>query len=100
MQIRQIKTYIKEKNFEIFKKSKMLQDAIIRELEIIVEATKRLLNKVREKYKEVPWSKIAGSRDKLIHGYFGVDLKSIWAILKKDIPKLENNINKILENTE
>jgi uncharacterized protein with HEPN domain len=74
----------------------LVQSAVIRQLEIIGEAVKNLSGILRRKYKEILWSDIAGLRDKLIHGYFGVDLKLVWKIPTKDIPELKNQISNIL----
>ena len=58
------------------------QDAIIRNLEVIGEATKRISKPLKEKYPGVPWRNVAGLRDVLIHDYMGVDLESIWNVVE------------------
>ncbi len=88
---------IQKKNFL---KNEDLSDAIIRRLEIIGEATKNIPLSFREKYLNIEWQKIAGLRDKLIHHYFGVDLESIWKVIKDDLPKLKQDIKEILKNTK
>jgi uncharacterized protein with HEPN domain len=75
-----------------FLKNIQLQDAVIRRLEIIGEAVKNLPKTIRDKHDKIPWRKIAGIRDILIHEYFGVDLKLVWEVVKKDIPKLRKEI--------
>lgn len=72
------------------------QDAVIRQLEIIGEATKRLSPDLRTQYTEVPWRRIAVLRDVLIHQYMGVDLEAVWSITQKDLPVLKNRIELIL----
>jgi uncharacterized protein with HEPN domain len=72
------------------------QDAIIRNLEIIGEATKRLSKPLKEQYPKVPWRNIAGLRDVLIHDYMGVDLESVWNVVENDLPPLKKHINTIL----
>jgi len=81
-----------------FLKSEIVQDAVIRRLEIIGEAVKNLSKSFKEKYRIVEWKKIAGTRDNLIHEYFGVDLKLTYRILKKDLPKLKKQISDILKD--
>lgn len=95
--ISEIEKYSKDVSRKEFSKSTQIQDAVIRRLEIIGEAVKNIPKKVRIKYDFVPWKKVTGSRDMLIHNYFQVDLESVWDTINKDIPKLKQNIKKILE---
>lgn len=69
-----------------------IQDAAIRRLEIIGEAARNIPESFRSKYPEIPWKKIAGLRDILIHEYFGVDLDLVWKIIRKDIPQLKKQL--------
>lgn len=75
----------------------MIQDAVIRNFEIIGEATKKLNDDFRAKYPEIEWKKIAGMRDKLIHDYIGVDLWAVWGVVESIIPTLEIQIQGILK---
>ncbi|MEK6906177.1 MAG: DUF86 domain-containing protein [Nanoarchaeota archaeon] len=95
--IESIESSLKHIQMEVFLKNTDLSDAIIRRLEIISEATKNIPLSFRKKYSYVEWQKIAGLRDKLIHHYFGVDLESIWKVVKDDLPKLKENIKKIIK---
>lgn len=70
-----------------------IQDAVVRRLEIIGEAVKNLPNSFKNKHPEIPWKKIAGTRDVLIHEYFGVDIELVWKVVKNDIPKLKKQIS-------
>jgi uncharacterized protein with HEPN domain len=76
------------------------QDAIIRNLEIIGEATKRLSSTFKSKNTEIPWRSIAGLRDILIHDYMGVDLETVWNVTEKDLPKLKEQIVNLLKSVD
>ena len=69
---------------------------MIRQIEIIGEATRRLSSGLRNKYAHIPWDDIAGMRDKLIHDYFGVDVEKVWLTAIEDLPSLKVEIQKIL----
>jgi len=81
---------------EAFQKNRMIQDAVIRNLEIIGEATKRLSWEIRENYPDIPWRKMAGLRDVLIHEYLRVDLEEVWIIVDTNLPVLKRKINQII----
>lgn len=81
-----------------FEKNDLIQDGVIRRIEIIGEAIRHIPDNFREKYKEVPWIDIMDTRNKLIHDYFGVDLKLVWQMAKKDVPRLKNQILEIIDN--
>ena len=70
--------------------------AVVRQIEIVGEAVKNLPSGFRDKHPEVPWRDIVGTRDKIIHHYFGVDLNVVWAIVKKDLVELKKNVEDIL----
>lgn len=74
------------------------QDAVMRQLEIIGEATKNISEETRIKYSDVPWKRMAGMRDVLIHHYFGIDIPAVWEVTQKDIPELKVHISKILKS--
>lgn len=74
-----------------------IQDAAVRRLEIIGEAVKNLPLSFRNKHTKIPWKKIAGMRDVLIHEYFGVNIRLVWKVVNKDIPKLKKQISELLE---
>lgn len=95
--IRDIETFVKGSSKDRFLKNKEKQYALVRSIEIIGEATKNLPLEFRKKHSAIPWAKIAGMRDRLIHHYFGVDLNRIWRVVKKDIPRLKKQIQEILE---
>lgn len=94
--ISKIKEYTNGIDEASFLANSLIQDAVIRNLEIIGEATKKLNEEFRATYSGVEWKKIAGMRDKLIHDYIGVDLWAVWAVVEKSIPTLSLQIKTIL----
>lgn len=81
-------------NFEFFKMDEKTQDAIIRNLEIVGKACKKIPNNVREKYPDIEWRKISGIRDILIHEYLGIDKEIIWDVVKNKLPLFKTQIQK------
>ncbi|MEK6918119.1 MAG: HepT-like ribonuclease domain-containing protein [Nanoarchaeota archaeon] len=75
--------------------SRLRRNAIIREIEIIGEAVKNLPESIKLKNKEIEWKKIAGMRDIITHGYFSIDMDAVWNAIKRDIPVLKKQIEKI-----
>ena len=92
-----IENYTKGITKKDFLNNQLLQDGIIRRLEIIGEAAKNIKLELRNNYPEVLWKDISGTRDKLIHHYFGVDLSITYSILKRRLPVLKKQIQKILD---
>jgi len=90
-----IEGYVEGLNEEAFKKSIQAQDCCIRRLEIIGEAVKNLSPAVRNLEEDVPWKKIAGMRDVLIHEYFGVDLDLTWRVLSKELSPIKRKLLKL-----
>lgn len=82
---------------EKFENNTNMQDAAIRRIEIIGEAAKNISPGLKTRYPEINWKGVMGMRDVLIHAYFSVDVALVWDVIKKDIPKLENNIKHILK---
>ncbi len=83
--------------FDIFINDDKTKDAVERNFEIIGEAAKNLTDDFRNKYSHIPFKKIAGMRDKLIHDYFGVDYEIIWKTIKEILPQFADDINKIID---
>ncbi len=80
---------ISEEDFSV---NSQIQDAVLRRLEVIGEAAKHIPEDFRRKYPEIPWKKMAGLRDVLIHEYFGVNLKRVWRLVQQDVGKLKRQI--------
>lgn len=81
-----------------FKKNNMIQDAVVRNFEIIGEATKNISSGLRSENNHIPWKNMAGMRDKLIHNYMGVDLEAVWKTIDDILPSLRKDISKLLKN--
>ena len=78
-----------------FAKNSLVQDAVIRNFEIIGEATKKVSNNFRQVNPEIPWKEMAGMRDKLIHDYIGVDIDVIWQTIEQDLPVIKKLLKTI-----
>src|SRR4030042_1518738 len=88
----QIEAYIKGISKEQFIKNKMLQDAIVRRLEIIGEASKNIPRALKEKNKQVPWAELSNFRNLMAHSYYEVSLSKIWDTLNNRMPIIKESI--------
>ena len=84
-------------NFNGFMADETATRAFVRSLEIIGEAVKNISQEFKVLHPEIPWKEIAGTRDKLIHDYFGVNYKIVWESVNKDVPALKKQIEEILK---
>ena len=94
--IRRIAEYTVGMTYRAFLEDTKTQDAVVRNLEIIGEATKNLARNLRERYPDAPWKSMAGVRDRLIHHYFGVNLDIVWQIVVDELPKVALQLEEIL----
>src|SRR3989338_6061916 len=87
--INHIESFIKDCSREDFDVDIEKQSVVVRQIEIIGEATKNLSTEFKNKHRETPWKDITGMRDRIIHRYFEVDLDIVWRAIKADLPKLK-----------
>lgn len=90
-----IEKYVENLTVHDFTENELIQDAVIRNFEIIGEATKRLSKDFRAENQEIPWKKIAGMRDILIHDYLGIDIYSVWNAIEQNLPELKRQLIQI-----
>jgi len=93
-----INEYVNRGGRKLFDKDTAIQDALIKQIEIIGEATRKISEGFKKDYPGVPWKKMVGMRDKLVHDYMGVDLEAVWKTAAEDIPELKKLIEEVLEN--
>ena len=98
--ISRIEEYTQGIKYEDFMDNHLIQDGVIRQIEIIGEATKRLSKEIRGRHSEIPWKDMTGMRDKLIHDYFGVNIDAVWDTVERDIPTVKNKLKEIIEKEE
>jgi len=95
-----IEKYTKDKDIEKFRSDSMTVDAVLRNLEVIGEASTNIPSEFREDNPEIPWKRMIGLRNIVIHEYFGVDLDIIWRIITKDIPETKPLIEELFVDIE
>jgi uncharacterized protein with HEPN domain len=90
-----IEQYISGLSFDGFSKDNKSIDAVVRNLEIIGEASNRLPADFKKSHSQIQWAKVVGLRHRIVHEYFGIDLQIVWQILQKDLPSLRKAISQI-----
>ena len=95
--IKKVRSYIKNLSFSEFTGDEKTMDAVIRNFEIIGEASKNIPVEIKKKYSNVPWEEMYRLRNKAMHEYFGIDYEIIWQIIKKNLPQNELEIEKIIK---
>lgn len=86
---RKIQAYTRNMTSTQFRADERTVDAVVRNLEVIDEATKQIPDSLRQRRADIPWRKIAGLRDVLIHAYFGIDYDIVWSVVEDRIPELD-----------
>lgn len=92
-----ILNYTRDLDYETFLTHPMVQNAVLRNFQILGEATKKLSSALRQNYPDVPWREIAGMRDKIVHDYFGVNFDTVWDVVQQDLPQLRQRMTAILD---
>jgi len=90
--------FISEMSYEDFSKDEKTQFALIRVIEVIGEASKKIPSEIKIQSQEIPWREISGMRDLLVHDYFGVNIQVVWETAKNDLPELKVKIQRLLQD--
>src|SRR5262249_53589758 len=88
--------YVRGRTYETFQADPLCQDAVIRRLEVVGEAARRVTPATRQTLKEIPWEKMIGLRNVMIHDYDDIDLQVVWDTVNKDLPPLVENLKKLI----
>lgn len=95
--IKKIERYVDGMDFALFKEDEKTIDAVIKNLETIGEAAQHIPDDIKARHKQVPWRGIIGLRNRIVHGYFNIDLEIIWGIVRQELPDLKVQLEHILK---
>jgi uncharacterized protein with HEPN domain len=95
-----IQKFVEGLTFEEFLRDEKTSSAVIRKFEVIGEAVKGIPEFIRNRYPDILWKDMAGMRDRLIHGYFGIDYFIVWNSIESDIPNILSSVSKIVDDLE
>lgn len=98
--IQEVEDFTRGMEYEAFAADKKTVNAVVRSLEVMGEAAKRVPDAARLQYPDVPWKRMTGMRDKLIHEYSGVDLEIVWTVVKTELPPVKPLIDQVLQDME
>lgn len=83
-----------------FEASRLVQDAVIRNLQTLAESSQRLSDEIKSSESGIPWRELAGFRNVIVHGYLGIDLGAVWLVVEQDLPPLSEALNRMVEKLE
>lgn len=98
--LRELQEFTEGLDFDAFSRDRKTVNAVVRSLEVMGEAAKRMPPEVRERHPDIPWKRMTGMRDKLIHEYSGVDLEIVWGVVKDELPPLGPLFERLCEDLE
>lgn len=94
--IQRIVEFVQGQTYEQFLADRKTQDAVVRNLAVIGEATKNLSPRIRRANPDIPWKDLAGVRDKMIHHYFGISYEIVWKMSSEELPQLLTHLQDIM----
>ena len=98
--IERIESYVNRMNKETFMDSTLVQDAVLRNLQVMAESTQHLSEQVKQTQPKIDWYKVSGFRNILVHDYLGIDVEAVWNIVEKDIPVLKKAVCSMMSQKE
>jgi len=98
--VEEVEEFTAGMTFNDFAEDKKTINAVVRSLEVIGEAAKKIPDNLRENHPQIPWKRMTGMRDKLIHEYFGIDLEIVWKVVENELPPIKPQIHKIMHEID